>query len=351
MFSIGDLRIAGISTRFPAKVERTDDYIGFSGDEAAKFKKFIGIEERRIASPNTCASDMCFAACVDLLEALGWQRESVGALILITQTGDYPVPATALLLQSKLGLPSSSICFDVNLGCSSFPFGLMLVSSLMRSSGINRALLAIGDISSRVCAVTDKSAYPLFGDAGCAIAIEAQSSGGRFYYDLNSDGSGYKAIIVESGGLASRNPVSPMALETVSYSSGIERSGVHLTLNGPDIFSFAISKVPASIGRVVEATPGDISKYDYLVLHQANKMINDQIVRKVGMPKDRSLSSLRLYGNTSSVSIPLTITSHAEVFLGKRRRILACGFGVGLSWGAVDFCLDETAVLVHRECK
>jgi 3-oxoacyl-[acyl-carrier-protein] synthase-3 len=143
--------------------------------------------------------------------------------------------------------------------------------------------------------------------------------------------------------------VAPDSFDVEDLASGISRSKLNLSLKGADIFSFAISKVPASIERVVEESGLLISDYDFLVLHQANKMINDQIVRKVKIKPEKSISSLEKYGNTSSVSIPLTITANKELFEGKAKKVIASGFGVGLSWGTVAFTTADNIILTHKE--
>ena len=344
------VEIKGISTRYPKKCERTEDYVYFNEDEAEKFIKNVGIRERRVVDQGQCASDLCEEACRDLMKALHWTGDDVDALVMITQTGDYPVPATSIILQSKLDIKKNAICFDINLGCSSFPYGIYVIGCMLRAGGVKRAILLMGDVSSKVCSYLDKSAYPLFGDAGSAIALESnESCDEKIYFDLMTDGSGYQAIIIESGGLASRNPAAPDSFDLESFAPGVSRSKFNLTLKGADIFSFAISKVPASIGRVVEESGVLISDYDFLVLHQANKMINDQIVRKVKIQSEKSISSLEKYGNTSSVSIPLTITANRELFEGKSRKVIASGFGVGLSWGTLAFTTSTEMILTHKE--
>ncbi len=346
---IKGVKIAGITSRFPQKIEKTDDYLHFSKEEAEKFKKNVGIFERRIVDDNTCSSDLCEAASRDLMAGLNWSGDDVDILIMITQTGDYPVPATSIILQNKLGIKKQSICFDVNLGCSSFPYGLYIISSLISASGLNKGLLLIGDVSSKVCGYEDKSAYPLFGDAGCAIAFQRTDESHSISFDLMSDGAGFESIIIPTGGLASRSPPRQECFQLKEISQGIKRNDLNLILRGADIFSFAISKVPSSINSLVVKEENGIEDVNFLVLHQANKMINDQIIRKVNICPEKSLQSLSVFGNTSSASIPLTITHNIEKLLGCKKRILASGFGVGLSWGSVIFNLDSDVYYSHLE--
>ena len=348
MAQVSGVAIRGISTAVPKNVSRVADYAQFSAEEAERFSKSTGIRERRIVGGSgqipQCASDLCAFAADDLLGKLAWERADVGALIMITQTGDHPVPATAILLQHRLGLPQTCISFDVNLGCSSFPYGLMIVGSLMQTAGIKRALLLIGDVSSKVCNIEDKSSWPLFGDAGSATALELDNSAAPMHFDLMTDGRGAQAIIIPGGGPASRLPVSAENLTPVPDKNGMPRHAANLQLRGADIFSFAISKVPPSITRALAAAQWVPESADRIVLHQANKMINDTIRKKLGAPEEVFPASLEKFGNTSSVSVPLTMCHTRADWTFPCRAVFA-GFGVGLSWGAATAVLQEGTVL------
>lgn len=344
MKSLSGIAIRAVAAAVPTQVARTADYEYLTPEERTRFQKATGITARRIVREGQCASDLCMVAAESALKHLGWARDSVGALILITQTGDQPVPATSIILQNKLGLPQTCVAFDVNLGCSSFPYGLAIVGSMMQSLGINRALLLIGDVSSRVCAAHDKSSWPLFGDAGTATALELSEQAPAMHFDLMSDGAGKEAIIIPSGGLASKIPPGEGIVQQTAGADGILRRPDHLILRGTDIFSFAISKVPPSIKRVMEASGNTSNNVDYLVLHQANKMINDTVAKKVGFTPDKAPTSIENYGNTSSASIPVTLCSNAMLF-NNTKSIIASGFGVGLSWGSVAFSLPANSVI------
>lgn len=338
------VEIRGICTAVPKRVARIADYTVLSEKEREKFSAGTGIEERRIAADKQCASDLCIDAAEDLLARLEWDKSSVQVLVMITQTGDHPVPATSIIVQHKLGLPKSCAAFDINLGCSSYPYGLAVLGSLMRTLGLQRALLLVGDVSSRLCSYNDKSAWPLFGDAGSATALELDENAAPIHFDLNSDGSGKDAIIVAAGGLASKIPASPESFADVEIAAGITRNSSNLQLKGADIFSFAISAVPPSIRRCLATAGWDVGQVDYFVLHQANKMINDFIRKKVGYADSTELSTLRQYGNTSSVSIPLTLSAGAGQ-LKQGGRLVLCGFGVGLSWATCTVTLQAGTVL------
>jgi 3-oxoacyl-[acyl-carrier-protein] synthase-3 len=344
MIPLTGVEIRGISTAVPKKIAKIADYTVLSEQEREKFSLSTGIEERRIVEGNQCSSDLCISAAEDLLARLEWDKSSVQALVMITQTGDHPVPATSIIVQHQLGLPKNCAAFDINLGCSSYPYGLAVLGSFMRTLGLKRALLLIGDVSSRLCSYNDKSAWPLFGDAGSATALELDDGAEPMHFDLNSDGSGKDAIIIASGGLASKNPATPEGFADVEISSGITRNSSNLQLRGADIFSFAIGAVPPSIKRSLSAADWSADNVDYFVLHQANKMINDFIRKKVGYDASKGLSTLKYYGNTSSVSIPLTLSASSGQ-LKQGGRLVLSGFGVGLSWGTCTVTLKPDTLL------
>lgn len=341
---IDGVALAGASTAVPRQVARVADYAVLSEAERERFTASTGISERRVVVDGQCASDLCAHAAEDLLGRLGWDRSEVGALVLITQTGDHPVPATAILLQDRMGLPKTCLAFDVNLGCSSYPYGIFIVSSLMKTAGITKALLLIGDVSSRVCHWDDKSSWPLFGDAGTATALVLDDGAAPMYFHLMNDGSGGEAIMIPAGGLASRQPLSAEALRVCDDDDGLPRAAVNLRLRGADIFTFAISKVPSSIRDVLSQAGWEPSVPACVVLHQANRMINDTIRKKVGYGEAAALCSLALFGNTSSASIPLTLCHALEVLDLPTKTVLS-GFGVGLSWGSVALTLPTGMVL------
>ncbi|MDR0633961.1 MAG: hypothetical protein LBF91_03175, partial [Azoarcus sp.] len=153
----------------------------------------IGIEQRRLCPEWQCFSDLAFTAAETLLEKLAWRREEVDALLVVTQSPDYLIPATAIILQDRLGLSQATAAFDVNLGCSGYPFGINLLGSMIAAGGVKKGLLLVGD---RCASYND----PIFSDAGTATALEFDPAAPPIHCDLNSDGSGYKAICLPVGG-------------------------------------------------------------------------------------------------------------------------------------------------------
>lgn len=335
--SILELRnreIKGLSICLPTHQDDNLEYELLSEKERHKLVKTTGIRFKRFASENTTASDMSFCAARRLIEKLNWNIDEIDVLINITQTPDYLIPGTAHILHDRLGLRQSSIAFDINLGCSGYVYGLYIASSLLDGKVNKKALLLTGDKSSHPVNYLDKSAFPLFGDGCAATAIEYDESAGEMLFDMRSDGSGKDAIIVRGGAL--RNPLmKPEDLQLHEISDGISRKINELELNGLDIFNFATTKVPPQIIEVLSAAKSSVDQVDYFVFHQANKLMNELIRKKLKISPEQTPYSLQDYGNTSSASIPITIATQLKNKLRGDESMVFSGFGVGLSWATV----------------
>ena len=330
---IKNIAIKGIAACVPKQVESNLDYDRLTEKERAKLIKTTGVEFRRIANQNTTASDLSFEAARKLISDLNWEANEIDVLINVTQTPDYLIPSTAIILQDRLGLSKNCLAFDINLGCSGYVYGLNVISKMLDGVNLKRGLLLAGDKSSHPVNFKDKSTYPLFGDAGSATAIEFDEMAKPMYYKMNSDGAGYETIIVRAGGL--RSPASVENLEVVKVSEGIERAANELELNGLDVFSFATTKVPLQIKELVSNFDQDIESIDYYVFHQANKLMNELIRKKLKVAPEKVPYSLNNFGNTSSASIPLTMIVGLRNELKQELKLLLSGFGVGLSWASV----------------
>lgn len=333
--AINGISVSGITVAIPSNVRSVkDDLPDCDPAELQKIIDVTGVVERRVLNDSLCASDMCLFAANELLNRLGWDRKTIGPLIFVTQDPDYSLPATACILQTKLGIGQECAAFDVNLGCSGFVYGYWLLCSLLQNSDAKRGLLLCGDTSTRHLLPNDRSTISLFGDAGAAIAIEISETASLTFFNVGTDGTGAKNIIVEAGGR--RNPIikSPNALQAEEARIGYENS--RLRLNGGEIFSFSLKKVAPLVEDLLNMSELTKEAIDYYVLHQANKFMLEKIRRKIGIDESKFIENLRHYGNTSSASIPLAICDSLARTIKKRRsRIMCVGFGVGWSWGGM----------------
>jgi len=327
-----NIKISGISACVPKNIDRISDhtYI-FSEKELKQFSKQVGIKERRIADDKTCTSDLCYYAADKLIQEMGVERNTIDLLVFVTQTPDYYLPATSVLLQNRLGLSKFTPAFDVKLGCSGYVYGLSIVYSFLQQGNINKALLLVGDTISKTINPKDKTTCLLFGDAGTATIIDKKKSSCKSYFSLNSDGAGDKAIIIHGG--AFRNPCSQETLKEVKHDDGNIRSAIQLSMDGADVFNFTIREVPKSITELLKFAELTLDDIDFLVYHQANIFMNNFLNKKLKYPKEKTPYSLDKYGNTSSASIPITIVSKLRKdLLNNKIKVVLSGFGVGLSW-------------------
>jgi 3-oxoacyl-[acyl-carrier-protein] synthase-3 len=331
--SFTNVGISGMAAAVPKKVIKNLEYdLYFKKKDIKEIVDKIGVKERRFADAKTCSSDLCFAAAEELISEMNVNREEIDLLIFISQTPDYRMPATSILLQERLGLLTSTITFDINLGCSAFLYGLSIVYSMMLSGRLKKALLLDGETRSKVYSQKDRKTGFLFGDAGVAVLIEKGERFGKSWFSLNSDGSRESLIKIPAGGYRKMSSCETVR-EMVVDEYGNIRSEENGYMIGADVFNFVIHEVPKDFHRLFEFATLELSKIDYFIFHQANSYINDFLIKKLKLPEGKVPSTIEKFGNTSSVSIPLTIVSELRNQFNTSRRLLLSGFGVGLSWG------------------
>lgn len=266
-------------------------------------------------------------------------REEIDLLVFLSQTPDYRMPATSILLQERLGLSHSTIAFDITLGCSGFIYGLSVIYALMQQKGLRKALLLDGETRSKVYSPKDRRSAFLFGDGGVAALIERDGKFGKSYFSLNSDGSRGDLIMIKGGGY--RHPSSIETLkEKVVDEYGNIRNDEQGYMQGADVFNFVIREIPKDIKRVLEYTGLEASFLDYYIFHQANNFINSYLAKKLKLDTSKIPSTISKYGNTSSVSVPLTIVSELQGQFNTPKRLLLSAFGVGMTWATGIITLD-----------
>ena len=288
-----------------------------------------GVLERRVDDVLT-ASDLCVPAAEKLLSDLQWDKAEIGALIYVSQYADYILPATACIIQDRMGLSKECYAMDIALGCSGWVYGMNSLASLLEKGNIKKALLMVGDARRRV-----ECDDPLFGFAGAVTALEYQEGANGFKYHFGTDGSGFDAIIIPDGGSRNRFTERSLAKESVE---GKIQNRLQTRMKGMDVFSFGITTAPKSIKKLSEHFSFNYLDADYFVFHQANMKMNNMIAKKLKLSPEKVPSCMYHFGNTSSASIPLTIvTQLKDKIEGKPTKFICCGFGVGLSWGTVAF--------------
>ena len=327
-----NIGISAIAACVPKKIERNAD-LGYmmSEEEIHKAIHNIGIEERRIADANVCSSDLCYQAAVQLMEDNQITPNSVDVLIFVSQTSDYHQPATAPILQDRLGLSKDTLCFDINLACSGYVYGLSTAYVYANMPTINRVLLLVGETMSKIVSRQDKVNTPLFGDAGTATLIE-KGNFGESWFNLHSDGSGAEVMMIPHGGF--RKPCSLDSFVEETDMNGDVRNRLQFRMDGMAVFNFGISEEPRDVKNLVAAAGVNMNDIDLLIYHQANRFMTNFFTKWLKFDKNKTPYSIQKYGNTSSASIPLTIVSELENGYPQRDKVVLSGFGAGLSWGS-----------------
>lgn len=348
-FNFKNIKIAGMGVAMPSQKFLTVDQANeeLSRETLEKFAKTTGVESAYRTPKEQTASDLCFAAAQELFDKKGVDKESIGALIFVTQTSDYRLPATAFVLHERLKLNKKCVCFDINLGCSGYVSGFAALASLMQNSDIDTGLLMVGDTSSKTDSDTDVSHY-LFGDAGSATLLKKEEGSSDINMEIMSDGTGFRNIIMPCGGYRHMEGRKEKTLQDDGY----YRSDYDGRMDGTEIFAFSIREVPKAIKGIVEMQGKTVADYDGVVLHQANEMIIKQITKKLKLTEDKVPRSLYQYGNTSCTSIPVTISDKFNCKTEKGDvSLIGCGFGIGLSWGTMTFELNTGDVLpiIHTD--
>lgn len=345
---ITNVGISGITTCVPRNIEENTSLQFFKDGEAEKVILSTGIERRRIVSPGVTSGDLCCKAAEDLINGLGWNKEEIDCIIFVSQTQDYILPATSCVIQGKLGLPNSCCCFDISYGCSGWVYGLSVISAMLSAGVMKKGLLLVGDTTSTFKSAKDKTARPLFGDAGTATAVVFDPHAEDMKFALYANGNKYDAIIVPDGGC--RKPFSASSLVETEYEEGVVRTPLHSAMNGVDVFSFGITKGPEVTKDVMDFAGKTVDEVDYFIFHQANKFMNEKIRRKLKISEDKVPYSMKDFGNVSCATIPLTIDNrfkHASEL--KNKTIVATAFGVGLSWGSAIIKLSDIEYLSMTE--
>lgn len=334
-------RIAGICAAVPKN--KLDLYDRFPKKEMDRLMLNTGIREIRVAPKKMCVSDMCTAAAERVLKKLKWEKSSVGLLIFISQGADLPLPATACLIQNRMGLPLDCAAFDINLGCSGYVYGLWIVSQLLTTMNVDRALLLVGDKSANGASSKDRSTLSLFGDAGAATAIERSADENIVHYVGGTDGSGGAHLHVKCGGARYPIPLSRKGFSKERYDKLIRDTTIHLS--GGEVFGFALRTIPTLINNVLAEAKLQKDQVDYYVFHQANKFILEHISKKLGLSREKVVIDLEKWGNTSSASIPLALCDMLGKKLKKEPKTFClAGFGVGWSWMACTLKIGNLGV-------
>ena len=347
-FKFNNIRVAGVACAVPRNVVETETYKPVFGDEEVdKFITMTGVKaSHRTLEHQTC-SDLGYRAARELLAHKGIKPEEIGALLFSSHSPDYRRPSTAFVLQYRLGIPEEAVCYDISLGCSSLVVGMQTMASVMNASDMKYGLLFVGDTAGKSVNPNDRSSAMLFGEAGAVMLMEkTDDPADQVQALIRSDGSGFKYMIIPGGGYRNLHA----SEDVVMCDDGNERSLMNSFIQGASVFTFTIFDVPRLIKDFWEQSGTTPQDYDCFAFHQANLYILKQIAKKTKIPFERLPITLDRYGNTSGAS---AIVSLCDVYggsdEGKVIKVMACGFGIGISLGAASFEINTADILPIME--
>lgn len=311
--------IIGVGSHVPEKIVTNNDLAGTVATSDEWIRTRTGIQERRVSEANTATSDLAIVAAEKALKRSGLTSDQLDLIIVGTTSPDTLFPSVACLLQKKLNAVKAA-AFDVSAACSGFNYALTVAAQFIENNTYKNIMVVGADTLTKYLDWHDRGTCILFGDGAGAVVLSASEDGfGILANWLKAEGQMGDKLIMPGGG--SRDPE--------------EKNGRYITMDGKEVFKFAVRVLEESIREVIKKANLQISDIDLLIPHQANVRIIDHVSKKMGLPKDKVYVNLQKYGNTSAASIPLALDEAlADGKIKSGDIIVLSGFGAGLTCGA-----------------
>ncbi len=315
--------IIGLGSHTPEKKISNDYFVNLGLDTSNEWiENRTGISNRFYINDDESSIDLAYNASLRALEDAKITAKEIDLIIVATTTPDYlSFPSTACLLQKKLNT-RSIMAFDLSAACSGFSYAINVASQFIENSSHNTVLVVGVDCLSRTLNFNDRTTCILFGDGAGAAILQATNSYGLLYSKSYSNGNEENALKINAGG--SKQPLTPDLLEQKENT---------LKMDGKTVFKLAVNKTTDAIKDALQDNNLDINDVDYIICHQANSRILDKIQENLNIPKEKMLSNVKHYGNTSAASIPILLDeSNQKKLFKKNDIILLAGFGAGFTW-------------------
>ncbi len=321
------IQIVATGSYVPEVVVTNADLARLGCDEEWILQR-TGIQQRRHCAPDQATSDLAYLAGKNCLEKANVPADELDMIIVATMTPDHFTPSTAAIVQHKLNC--TAVSFDLNSACSGFVYSLMVAAQFVKTGSCRKVLVIGADAMSRVCDPQDVKTYPLFGDAAGAALIQADPKATENCQTgilANKMGtSGELGHLIAVPGACSRMPASEQVVA--------ERQQF-LKMNGKPVFKWAVRLIPNAVNEILDLASLHIDDIDVLLFHQANMRIIDAALEDTNIPREKVITNLEKYGNTSAASIPLLMDEAIESGAASLNdTMLMCGFGAGLTWGS-----------------
>ncbi len=332
-----NVEIKSVATCLPEKVVEMSSYAEKFGEKVVEETiKGSGIERLHEAAVGETTADLCQRAAELIFEKEQIDRNIIDGVVFVSQTFDYFNPATACVLQGKLGLSKECVCFDISFGCSGYINGIFQAASLISSGACNNVLVMAGDTNSKIHEKDNKSSVMVFGDAGSATIVGKGNTDMAFH--IQNNGYSFKTVIWD--GMGFRKWPQNLASGYVTEEPPMQ---------GDDVFSFIVSVGPRTIKSVLELIGWDKDDVDFYGLHQATKITVDFMRRKLKLAHpERAPFDIQNYGNTGPTTVPMVLTDWAYraegIDTSAWKKVVLAAYGVGLSWGSIACDLSKTKI-------
>ena len=333
--SFDNAKITGLVSVVPENIINIDDEISFyKNDEKLllRNKKILGLGTRHVVAQGVTNSDLCEEAAIRLIDGLNINKEEIDTLIVVSSSHDYKYPASACILQGRLGLSEDCACFDISgLACSAYVYALWNAHSLIQSGASKKCLVLVGDVVSLHSDKRNRNSNMLFGDAATATFIEYSDEKTPAHFLLGTRGKDCCKIIAPAGGWKL-----PVQKDIIDVEITDERGNVwHLwdeIMKGMDIFKFTMEVAPRGIDDILKFSGKTKEDIDFFAFHQANKQIVDNVAKYARLPKEKySAETFTKYANCAAASVATNICD--QLTNKQYENVLLSSFGVGLSWG------------------
>lgn len=319
---MSEVKIIGTGSYMPKGITTNDDLSRWVETSDEWISSRTGIKERRLSiGENT--SELASKAAIKALENANMKPEDIELIIVATITGDSFTPSTACMVQENIGA-FNAVAFDISAACSGFIFGLNTSCQFIKAGQMKNALVIGSEVLSKIVDFKDRNTCVLFGDGAGAAILKASKEQGILYNYIGSDGINGKESL-NCTAVQVRNPYTKIEKKEESF----------ITMNGKEVFRFAVKIIPKSIEKILEDTNNSLDDIKYIIPHQANLRIVEFAAKKLKVDIEKFYVNLDKYGNTSSASIPIALDEmNRKGLLKKGDKIILVGFGGGLTWGS-----------------
>lgn len=315
-----NMQIKGTGSALPTKIMTNDDLSGMMDTSDEWIRERTGIGARHISTGETVAT-LSAKACEEAMKDANVKPEDVELIILATCSPEIMIPNVACQVQSLIGAVNA-VAFDINAACSGFLYALNIANAYIKSGMYKNALVIGAEVLSKIVDWNDRGTCILFGDgAGCAY-VEAADTDSEYIFVQHSDGTKGSVLTCPT-----RDLVNPYVNEKLPPH--------FVSMDGREIFKFAVSQVPKCIEELLTKADEDASNIDLVVLHQANLRIIASIAKRLNLDIEKFPSNVERVGNTSSASIPILLDEiNKKGMLKRGMKLVMSGFGAGLTYGA-----------------